>query len=173
MCLPCISVDISFYTYLLNYKLNRLIAALAKKENVEMYLGYSRFLKRFRLFLIILNKINTDRFTQPNYRKQLIRITRSIGYAELFDRMPSQHEEEDFWVPLLCHGGSLVDRVTVIIATDGSSKRPRPVYRWYPRSLLTTLLKVKRRNFIQTFLNFLSKHFQNAFIQTFSECLGN
>ena len=52
---------------------------------------------------------------------------------------------EDFWVTLLCHGGSHFYTVSVNIAKDGSCIQPLTLpaeYRWYPRSLLKTLLLV-------------------------------
>ena len=71
--------------------------------------------------------------------KQRIVITRSVKEAELFDHMPSQFE--NWWLTLLCHGGSLFDNVFVIAAQIGCTQ-PLPAYRWYPRCLFKSLLMV-------------------------------
>ena len=71
--------------------------------------------------------------------KQRIIIKRSTKEAELFDQMPSRHG--DFWELLLCHGGSLFDKVYMIATNDGCTL-PSDAYRWYPRSLFKSLLLV-------------------------------
>ena len=72
--------------------------------------------------------------------KQRIVISRSVKEVQLFDHMPSQFE--DWWLTLICHGGSLFDMVFVIAARNGCTETPLDAYRWYPRSLLKTLLLV-------------------------------
>ena len=71
--------------------------------------------------------------------KQRIVIMRGVKEAELFDQMPSRHE--DFWELLLCHGGRLFDHIFVIAAKYGCTQSSVAYY-WYPRSLFKTLLLV-------------------------------
>jgi len=72
--------------------------------------------------------------------KKCITITANIAKAELFDTLPSQIE--DFWPKLLCHGGSLVDHVIVNVDNKCSSIDRPSEYRWYPHTLIKTLLLV-------------------------------
>ena len=80
---------------------------------------------------------------QPTDSKYCIDITRGIGQAELFDQMPSLGE--DLWVTLLCHGGSRIDEVVVNVVNDWRTRTRPPLTacRWYPRTLLKTLLLVR------------------------------
>ena len=74
--------------------------------------------------------------------KKRIIITGDIEKAELFERPPPL---KDFWSALLCRGGSLVDKVDVVFATNNkaSTGTGRPSeYRWYPRTLIKVLLLV-------------------------------
>jgi len=61
--------------------------------------------------------------------------------VELFDWVPPLNLV-DFWEMLLCRGGSLVHRVDVGISKKHAYYIPLPAYRWYPRSLVKTLLLV-------------------------------
>ena len=74
--------------------------------------------------------------------KYRIVISRSISKMELFDQMPSSLTLEDFWLTLLCHGGSLVYRVAVGIVNSGWLLKNFPAFKWYPRTLIKTLLTV-------------------------------
>ena len=71
---------------------------------------------------------------------QRIVIMRSVKEAELFDQLPSQ--QEDFLELLLCHGGSLFDKIYIEATKDGCTQL-LDSYRWYPRSLFKTLLLVR------------------------------
>ena len=72
--------------------------------------------------------------------KKRIIITGNIEKAELFDRPPPL---KDFWSALLCRGGSLVDKVIVQFDTNNANSTDRPSeYRWYPRTLIKTLILV-------------------------------
>jgi len=72
-----------------------------------------------------------------NSKKHII-ITANIEKAELFDRPPPL---AGFWSALLCRGGSLIDQVGVLFDTKGGTDQSS-VYRWYPRTLIKTLLLV-------------------------------
>ena len=54
----------------------------------------------------------------------------------------SSLKEEDFWLTLLSHGGSLINDVVVYTVND-SHIGALPVYGWYPQSLIKTLLLVR------------------------------
>ena len=77
------------------------------------------------------------------HSEKCICITADIEKAVLFDQVPMPGE--DFWLTLLCRGGNRFAQVNV--STDDMLKRThnignRPVYRWYPRTLFTTLVLV-------------------------------
>ena len=88
--------------------------------------------------------------------KKIMFITRGLASEEMFDRMPPLPFKDDFWELLLCRGGRLVDLIFVDIdghlsdsvsgdhAHSARPTLPMPAtYRWYPRSLLKTLLLVR------------------------------
>ena len=82
-----------------------------------------------------------------------ITIKRAVEHAELLDHMPSQFGEDLWLKTLLCHGGSLVREVAVNVNLHMRmfDERPHPEFRWYPRSLLKTLLLVGEHNFGPSF----------------------
>ena len=73
--------------------------------------------------------------------KKRITIASNREKAELFDR---PQPLAGFWTALLCRGGGLVDEVSVLFNTtpnkDGADRHS--AYRWYPRTLIKTLLLV-------------------------------
>jgi len=117
-------------------------------------------LQLFSLFYtFIFIKISVD-----SAGKQQIVITRCFKKAELFDRPPPSPQFDDFWVTLLCHGGSLFDRLNVNVNAEGF---PFVLYlgpcRWYPRCLFKTLLLVSTILFVQVFFSFFQKMFPTFF----------
>ena len=73
--------------------------------------------------------------------KKRIIITGDIKKAVLFDRPPPL---KDFWTALLCRGGGLIDEVRVQFDTNNANSTGRPSeYRWYPRTLIKTILLVR------------------------------
>ena len=144
-------MDVSSYTDPCDAELNELITKLAKERDVTVYGGERLFLgggfcKDLVLLFIINQSVNQSinrSIPIPTVSKKNIVINRSIGHAELFDQMPSSLTlEENFWLPLLCHGDSLVDQVAVRIDDGSPTPPPLAEYRWYPRTLFKTLLLV-------------------------------
>ena len=95
------------------------------------------------LFLVRIKYVYYILYIEYRHRnrnnKELL-ITGSIEKAELFDWPPPL---QDFWELLLCHGGRLVDEFSVSINDVADVCKSRPAeYRWYPGSLLKSLLMV-------------------------------
>jgi len=130
--------------------LTDLIAELAKNPNFMLYPAPLRcaYLKLFSLFLLfsqlLLNSVIQYLLSIDSVDKQRIVIRRSFEEAELFDQKPSSLNEQ-FWELLLCRGGSILDKIFVVVDKEGccaQSVAAVDAYRWYPRSLLKTLLLV-------------------------------
>ena len=101
----------------------------------------------------------------PTDSKQRIEITRNSCYAEMFDQMPSLGDE--FWLTLLCRGGSLIYSIHVDIDYNHCLQPPLPkANRWYRQSLLKTLVLVSGAILAHIFKMLFSKkmvsHLQNA-----------
>ena len=76
--------------------------------------------------------------------KRLIKIRRDIDEEDLFDGGPP-YADPNFWVLLLTRGAAYVDVVSVYLTVESCTHplpTPAACFRWYPRSLLKTLLLV-------------------------------
>ena len=98
--------------------------------------------------------------------KKCIDISLNVEKPELFDQHLPLKTVEDFWELLLCHGGSLVEEVTV--GMDINGRTPPTEQRLYPRSLIKTLLLVGAFSLI-FFQKKMPLHFQNAWQTKFPE----
>jgi len=97
-----------------------------------------------------------------------VTITGRIEKAELFDRLPPL-TLNNFWLPLFCRGGSLVDHVRVHFDNKESSVDCPAEYGWYPRTLIKKLLLVR----VTAILAHINPQTFKSFFTLFSERPSN
>ena len=143
----------SYYIYLPDLFLQALAAPISVcLDGIEEKLA-SVIAELSRMGNIVKAKDSYSLYGSTDTKTRII-ITRDKYQAELFDRQTSPQLSTDWMATLLCHGGSLIESVTVNINFNFQIQtvlRPRPACRWYPRSLFTTLLLVRFKNICSVF----------------------